>query len=62
MRAKPTTTYRLRLDFPQARFNAPSASFAGNNAVLAFPFIAEKPLAAQAITVETINALATVTA
>jgi hypothetical protein len=58
----PTTPYSFQVDIPQAKLNAPSRSYMGNNAVLTFPFIGEKPSAAAAIQTDTVNAIATVTA
>lgn len=54
--------YTFQVDFPIAKLNAPSFSYAGNNKVATFPFIAEKPIGAAAIQTETVNAIATVTA
>jgi hypothetical protein len=58
----PTTDYRVRIDIPQARLNAPSESYAGQNMVMTYPFIGEKGTATAAITTATVNAVATVTA
>ncbi len=58
----PTTNYLQQLDIPQAKLNSPGMSYAGNNRIYAFTFIGEKPLAAQAITSKTVNAIATVLA
>ncbi len=56
----PTTNYLQQIDIPQAKLNSPAQGYAGNNRIYTFPFIGEKPLAAQAITSKTVNALATV--
>jgi hypothetical protein len=58
----PTTLYKFQLDIPEAKLDAPSRSYMGNNAVLTFPFLGEKPSAAAALQTDTVNALATVTA
>jgi hypothetical protein len=58
----PTTNYRVRLDFPQAKLNSPSWSYMGNNRVVTWPWIAEKPTGASSIQTATVNALATVVA
>ena len=60
--ATPAANYLQQLDVPQAKLNAPAMGYAGNNRIYTFPFIGEKPLAAQAITSKTVTAAATVTA
>ena len=57
-----TNDYTFQVDFPKAKLDAPSMSYAGNNHILTFPFVAEKPIGAAAIQTTTINAVATVTA
>ncbi len=54
--ATPTTNYLQQLDLPQAKLNAPAMGYAGNNRIYTFPFIGEKPVAAQAITSKTVIA------
>lgn len=51
-----------QVDFPIAKLNAPSPSYAGNNKVMTYPFLAEKPVGAAAIQTTTVNAVATITA
>lgn len=58
----PTTNYLWQVDFVQARLNAPSESYMGQNKVLTFPFIGEKPIAGAAITIKDVTAAASVTA
>lgn len=58
----PTTNYLWQVDFPQAKLNAPSQSWTGVNNTYTYPFIAEKPTAAAAITIKDVIAAATVTA
>ena len=58
----PTTNYLWQADFLQARLNAPSSSYAGQNLVMTYPFIAEKPTGAAALTIKDVTAAATVTA
>lgn len=60
--ATPTTNYLWQVDFPQAKLNAPSESYAGQNKVYTYPFLAEKPIGAGAITIKDVIAAATVTA
>lgn len=58
----PTTNYLWQVDFPQAKLNAPSESYAGQNMVMTYPFIAEKPVGAGVITIKDVNATASITA
>jgi hypothetical protein len=58
----PTTNYLLQLDLPQAKLDAPARAPMGQNWVYTFPILAEKPTAAQQITVKTVNALTSVAA
>ena len=58
----PATYYRARIDLPQIKLNSPSESYAGNNKVFTYAFVAEKPSGASAIQTATVIAASTVTA
>ena len=58
----PTTNYLWQVDFPQAKLNAPSESYAGQNLVMTFPFLAEKPVGGAVMTVKDVISSGTVTA
>lgn len=58
----PTTNYLWQVDFAKAKLNAPSFAYAGHNRTATYPFLAEKPVGGNAISVKDVTAGATVTA
>jgi hypothetical protein len=58
----PTTNYLWQADFAQAKLNAPSFSYAGQNRVATYPFLAEKPTGGAALTIKDVISSGTVVA
>jgi hypothetical protein len=58
----PTTNYLWQVDFVQAKLNAPSFSFAGQNKVATYPFLAEVPVSGAVLTIKDVIAAGTVLA
>lgn len=59
----PTTNYNFRVDVPNAKWMAPSKSYAGHNSIITFPWVAQWTSAVpQVVSVVVVNAQTTITA
>lgn len=59
----PTTTFKFRVDVPNAKWMSPSRGYAGHNSIITFPWVAQWTSATpQPISVVDVNAQATITA